>query len=329
MDQQTKTVVIDNTIATTWYSITPGLEDVVLKKIPYFEKLSESGNMRKEIPDGTHWEDSVKYDKMNQNSKWFGEGASFGRSEKETKTRLIWYPRNFGTSLVRKWDRERKNRGHAQIIDYAANIVDETISSMRDDLANDSMNQNSSGVSMHALETLISTTPTTGSIGGLTRSTNEYLQNEAIDFSGLSTGASLLDEMQRAVNLVNRWVGDSKTNLIVTTRVIYQDFERIAQSMQSIVTMQSDDKISLGFANLRYKNIDIIWDDKCPSGNMYLLNTDCLKLYIDPEYWFELTEWKTDPDTLDRYAQAVCVLQQACTNFRKQAVIHSITATTS
>ena len=328
MDQQTKTVVIDNTIATTWYSITPGLEDVVLKKVPYWAKLAESGNMKTEVPDGTHWEDSVKYAKMNQNSKWFGEGASFGRAEKETKTRLLWYPRNFGTAIVRKWDRERKNRGKAQIINYAANLVDETISSMRDDLANASLNQDSSGVSMHALETLITTTPTAGSIGGLTRSTNAYLQNTAIDFSGLTTGASLLDEMQRGVNLGSRWVGDDRPDLIVTTREIYQDYERIAQSMRQIVS-QSTDKVSLGFADLMYKNIDMIWDDKCPAGNMYILNTSCLKLYVDPEYWFELTEWKTDPDTLDRYAQAVCVLQQACTNFQKQCVIHDITATTS
>jgi len=202
--------------------------------------------------------------------------------------------------------------------------------SMVDGFETDMLVQNSDANSMTALPTLISTTPTTGSIGGLTRSSNSYLQNNIKDFSGLTTGNSLIDEMTTMVNLCSLYKGGKQRapDLILTTREVYQDYERICRAMQTIVTNKTE-RASLGFGDLMFKNIEMFWAPQCESGKMYILNTETLHLYYDADVWFDMTDWKVDPDSLDRVAQIICACNMCCDNFRKNGVIYDIDTTTN
>ena len=323
-----KTVTIDNLISSTHFRIRPNIVDQVFKNVPVFNKLAESGSIRARVPDGTHWEIPVRYADESQNSKWFGRGATFGQAEKETVTRLIYYTKNYGTAIKRFWDDERKNRGKAQIFSWVEELVENAHLTMVNDLATDLLQQNTDSLAMDALPTLISNTPTTGTVGGLDRSSNAYLANQIKDFTGLTTGANLLDEMDRVYNLCNEWQGPGKVDLIVTTRQIYQDFERIARALQIIDTNKSE-RASLGFGDMMWKGVEVTWDPKVESGKMFMLNSKTLELAYDPAYWMQMTDWKSDPNTLDRHAQIVSVLNLTCNNFQRNGVIFNITATTS
>ena len=57
-----------------------------------------------------------------------------------------------------------------------------------------------------------------------------------------------------------------------------------------------------------------MWARSCPSGKMYFINAEYLKLVIDPDYFMDMTEWKTIPDQVnDRVAQIVCAMQMITT----------------
>lgn len=322
---QQRTYYIDNLITTTFYSVRDQVIDQVLKITPYLQKMFEAGKIRARMPDGTHWEVPIRYAKADSNVKYFGRGATFGTADNDTLTRLLFYPKNLGDSIVRYWDDDRKNRGKAKLLSYAEEKVTASRNALRDKLETDLLNQNNDPLAITALPTLISTTPTSGTVGGLDRSANDYLQNNIKNFSGLTTENSLLDEMDTMRNLCGIWQAGQRRfpDMIITTRQIYQDFERIARAMQQIVTNTST-RASLGFGDLLFKDTEIFWAPECPSGCMYFLNTEHLEITYDPEAWFEMTEWKPHPNGLDRYAQVVCVLEQTCNNFRKQGVIYNI-----
>lgn len=321
-----KTVLIDNLVTTTWYDVRKDIVDAVFKITPFYDKMVEQGRIRDRVPDGTHFEIPIRYGKMDQNRKWFGRGDTFGMSEKEVLTRLYYYTRNVGTNMVRYWDDERKNRGKAQLINWADELVTNTKMSLIDGFENDLMAETiTDPLQMNSLPTIISSTPTSGSLGGVSRSGNEYLQNYTKNFQGLSTATNLLDEMTTIFNKCSQWKGGTKRSpdLILTTREIYQDYERICRALQTIFTSDTI-RASLGFGNLLFKNVEMFWAPNCPAGCMYFINTETLELCYDPSAWFEMTEWTKVPNSLDRMAQIVCVCNLVCDNVRKNGLIYNI-----
>ena len=331
MDQQSRTEVLDDLTTATWYSVLPDIIDQVFKITPFYDRMTQRNRILSKAPEGTHWEVPVRYAKLDQNTKWFGRGDSFSKSEKEHLTRLVFYAKNLGTAMVRYKLDELKNRGKAQLIDYAKEVVETTRLSFQDTLAESLLVQSADPLSIDALPTIITSTPTTGSYGGLTRSSNAYLQNQIKDFSGLTTGTDLLDEMTRMYHICSEFKGNSGSqrtpDMILTTRAIYQDYERICRAMQQIVT-NTTVRASLGFGDLMFKNVEMFYDPNCPSGCMYFLNTDTFSMPYDPAAWFTMTEWKQAQDNLDRVAQVYSVCQLYNDAPQKNGVIFSITATT-
>jgi hypothetical protein len=330
MGMNQKIELIDSLTTTTWYEVRAEIIDQVFQITPLYDLMVEKGRIKERVPDGTHFEIPVRYDKQDQNRQWIGKGDTFGKAEKEWLTRLIFYVRTVGTSIPRFFDDEVKNKGKAKIISYVEELVQTTKDSMIDGFETDLWVQNADPKAMTALPTLVSTTPTTGSIGGLSRSSESFLQNNVKDFTNLTTAANLLDEMTRMYNLCSIWKSGKRRNpdIILTTREVYQDYERIARALQVIQTSKSE-RASLGFGDLQFKGIDIYWAPQCPSGTMLFLNTEHLELCYDPEVWFEMTQWKEGQDNVDRVAQVLCRCNLICDNFRKQGVIHNITTVTS
>lgn len=325
-----KQVLLDNLTTSTWYDVRKDIIDQVFQITPFWDKLNENNSIKEKAPDGTHFEYPVRYAKQDQNRRWFGRGDTFSKNEKESNTRLYFFTRNVGTNIVRFWDDDRKNKGKAKIYGYIEDIVQNTKDTLVDGFEVDLLNQNPDPLAMDALPTLISTTPTVGTIGGLARSDNGYLQNQIKDFTGLTTGTNLLDEMTTMYNNCSVWKGGNKRtpDIILTSRKVYQDYERICRALHQIVANETS-RAGLGFGNLMFKNVELFWAPQITSGTMYFLNSSTLELPYDPDAWFEMTEWKSIPDSVDRMAQIVCVCNLVCTSPQKNGVISNITTVTN
>lgn len=323
-------IVVDNLVTQTFYKVKKDVIDQVFRATPFYDKLVEGGRLKEKAPDGTHFEIPVRYAKANQNIQYIGRGTRMGRKDKETLTRLLYTTSAVGDSMVRYWADERVNRGEAKLIDYVNELVENHTMSLRDKVALDCLVQDADPNAINALPTIIPTDPTTGTIGKMDRAANTWLRNQTMDFAGLSTKANLLDRMETMYNLCSMMKGNGSKNapdLILTTREIYQDYVNLAKLMGIFQFNTVTRRVDFGAGEAAFKGAEIFWDENCPAGNMYFLNTSTLQFAYDPQNWFEMTEWKTDPDTLDRTAQIVAVGNIVCDNFQKNGVIHSITAT--
>jgi hypothetical protein len=118
----------------------------------------------------------------------------------------------------------------------------------------------------------------------------------------------------------------STPDIILTTREIYQDYVNLAKMMGVFQFNTVTKRVDFGTGEAAFKGAEMFWDENCPAGCMYFLNTSTMQFAYDPDNWFEMTEWKTNEDTLDRTAQIVAVGNLICDNFQKNGVIHSITA---
>lgn len=320
---------VDNLLTTTWYDIRKEMFGDIFLITPLLNKMIEKGRVKERVPDGTHFEIPIMYGKLSQNQKWFGRGDTFGEKEAEFMTRLEYSVKNLGDSIVRFWDDERKNRGKAQILNYAEQVLANHKASLAQTMSEalwgvDSLAGGDKVIT--SLPTLISTTPAVGTIGGIDRSKNTYLRNQIKDFSGLTIDANLLDEMETMWNNCSKWqtMGRKVPDVIITTQTIYERYTKLCRAMGTYELNNNSRRVDLGMGEASFKGAEMFWDPNCTEGAMYFINTDTLEFPYDPQYYMQMTEWKSKHNSLDRYAQVVTVCNLCMNNFLKNGVIFNI-----
>ena len=321
---QQKTVIIDDLITSTFYDVRSKIVDNTFEITPFWEEMVNKSRIRARAPQGTHFEIPIRYGQTPGAIKYFGRGTEFGNVDEEHLTRLKFDIKNVGTSIVRYFTDEQANKGSAQIIDYANEKVETAEMSLADALSTDVLVQNGDANSLTALETLLPTDNTSGSLGGLVRSGNSFLQHNVTDATGTTFSTGIIDLMKTMFNNCSLLKHGSRfPDIILTTQAIYESYEALAEAMQTIDTANPG-AASLGFGQMSFKGKKLMWDPEVPAGTMYFLNLDSLEFAYDPDVWFEMTPWKTAQNNLDRVAQILTRGDMLLTVPRKNGIIHSI-----
>lgn len=331
MSQLTRTETFDNILTSTFYDVRKDLINCVYQITPFFDWLNAAGSFKAKAPDGLYFLQPIKYAKGDQNVGSFGRGDLAGTAEKEIMTNYQFYVKNVWNNVVRYFVDDRRQRGKAMILDYAQTKVEDALDALIDMFETDLFTQNSDVNSITALPTLIAEDPTSGTLGGITRSTNAAHQNQYKDCTGLTTTTSLLDEMERMYNLCSMYKGRQKSpDMLIMDRPLYQDYKRIARAMGMITKQDSPQKIDLGYGDCTYNGADMLWSPAAPAGSMYFMNSGSLEFDYDPMYWFEMTEWKPlAGNSLDRNAQILCVCNLTMNCAPKNGVLFNWTTVTS
>src|SRR5205085_2620821 len=81
-------------------------------------------------------------------------------------------------------------------------------------------------------------------------------------------------------------------DLILTTRAIWQTYHAL---LTPNVRYEDEKMANLGFRNVTFMNVPIVWDNDCPAGYVFGLNTGTLKLRPLAGFDFTWTE-ERQPD---------------------------------
>ena len=148
----------------------------------------------------------------------------------------------------------------------------------------------------------------TGSIYGLDRSKNSWL----IPYMGTSVGEISETAIQKAIDYVDENAG-SKINFIICSSGVKRAFMKHLSTYKRNLDVE---ELKGGFKALTYNGIPIVSDRFCPSGTMYLLNTDDFALHQLCDWqWLEGDDGKvikqvagkaTYTATLVKYAELIC-----------------------
>lgn len=167
------------------------------------------------------------------------------------------------------------------------------------------------------LQTIVSNT---GTVGGISRSTNTWWQAQVTASAGSFAGGGL-DAMRSMFNLASR--GNDKIDLIIGDRT---DFERYEKTLQPQERFQDSKMADGGFQSLMFKGAPFTFDLYAPAGNIYFLNSKYLYLSMHKDANFSTTDFVKPSDQDAKVAQILFQGEFTASNCFRQGVVQGLAA---
>lgn len=150
------------------------------------------------------------------------------------------------------------------------------------------------GKEIGGLQLLVADDPTTGTVGGIDRSTaaGTFYRNQAYDATTDGGAAATAANIQGYMNtmFLRCTRGNDKPNIILADTNYYQFYW---SSLQSNQRFTNDDEAGAGFTNLVYAgNVPVVYEDSSgiPANHMYFLNDEYLFQRYSPKRDFQPLE---------------------------------------
>jgi hypothetical protein len=144
------------------------------------------------------------------------------------------------------------------------------------------------------LAKVISSTPTTGTVGGINAATFTFWRNR--QQSGAKTTTAFDNLRSVATSVFNQCTlggTDRQPTGAVTDRASFEGYEGLLVAVERIV--KADGKASAGdiaFLNdaINFKGKPLMYDESCPAGTWYWVNNKFLKLFYLKGGWMKMKE---------------------------------------
>jgi len=323
MAAQSWTETVDTFYTTTWaYRKKKAVEQAYLKT-PFIYWLRSrdrveniAGHRRIEIP--------LEYGD-NETIRWISKGDSVPITDSELATMAYEDWKSVSVSVVRWFQDEQQNRGKARMINLAELKLGAAERGLYEEFERVVFADGTGAKEPNGLQNLVSATPTTGTIHGINRANETWFRNQQKTSTGVS-GLYLISDMRNCLNNVIKYSRAEISDIvIVTDQTVFELYE---EEGYEIYQLQDNTLYDAGFDTLQYRKRPIMWCPSAPSGNMYFLNTNYMRLVCDESYWMDMTDWKSIPNQPhDRVAQIVAVMNMTCSRPIVNVVLTGISAT--
>lgn len=325
---RTLTENLDDLYISTWQEIRKEIVDNIFAATPFYFWLTKKGGV-KEDHTGGKWLGVPLMVGRNDTVDTYQKGGEFAISDPDILDLAKYDWKYLGGSLVRYWTDEKINRGKAQILNELTTKTDNLrltlIEKMEEMLFADGSGNN--GLDFNGLDIICDENPTLAvtspqsEVGGIPQADNTFWRNvyRQMDSDGTEVELHMMQSWKYVMREARN--GADKPDIIVTTWEIMDWYEDETLEFKSIVNKTLGDA---GFETLSWRGTPIIASDECKSGSAYFLNTKYLNWIAQAGANFAMTEWKTAPTTLDRYAQIVCSGNLVVSNRARQGVVFDI-----
>jgi hypothetical protein len=228
-----------------------------------------------------------------------------------------------------------KNKGKAKMIDIVDAEVERTKTTLADRLNGDFYLDGTlnGGKNVTGLAAMIAAS---GTYGNISRTTYSWWRSQVTAVGGaLQVGGS--SGMRRMHNDCGLGMKRMRPDGILTTQAIFEAYESM---MDAQFRYSNSDKPRVGFADqdLVFRNAELMWDEDCPSGYMYWLNSKVMKLVVEPQRDggvdgddegdsgdFRLGEWQTPVNQDAKIARIYWTGNLTCRNPRHLGVMTGLT----
>ena len=143
------------------------------------------------------------------------------------------------------------------------------------------------------LQKLISTTPTTGTVGGINRATFAFWRNKATDATKTTTiFDNLRSSMRTVYNNCSLGGVKMKPKCIIGDQTTFQGFEGLLIANERIVTADKKSHADAGIMNgaLMFKDVPVFYDEDAPAARFYFLNSEVLKFVYLKGGWMKMKD---------------------------------------
>ena len=217
-----------------------------------------------------------------------------------------------------------QNVGDAQVIRLFASRIKNAEKTMRNQITVGMISNGtgSGGKQIGGLKLLIADSPSTGTVGGISRVDYTFARNQAYDASTDGGTAATSSNIQRYMNtLYLRCTrGPDHPDLILADSLYYSLFWGSLQANQRF----TDPKMAnAGFQTVKFAGADVCYEDssEMPASQMYFINTDYMYLRYAPKRLFKPLE-RVQSINQDAVVQLVTFAGNlTCSNFALQGTL--------
>lgn len=125
---------------------------------------------------------------------------------------------------------------------------------------------------------------TTGTLGGIDRTSATWWRaNEDTTTEALS-----IPKMETMYNNCSQEIDEP--DFIVTTQTLYEKYGALAQSFEQITHNNAGGTADVSWEHYKFKGKPLFYDRSCPSGQMYFLNAQAIKIHAHRDWEFEIKE---------------------------------------
>ena len=317
----TLTKTLDDLHSSTWERVKTNVVDNIFDAIPILKVMKARGKFV-DRSGGTDIMQPLEYGE-NETVDWIGRGSKLSIESGEKFTQALYKWKFVGGSVVRMFTDETMNVGEPAIFNYTEKNVSNLEKSLRKKINTALMSDGSdSALAVHGFKKYVESTPATGTVGGIDASGEPWWRNQHTSMTGDDHTVYLIDNMRTLYDDCSDDGGTETPQILVTTKAVKNWYED--EALDSHYYTESNEMADLGIKGCAFKGAPIIWTGGCDAGLMYFLNLDYFEIGYDPAYWFNMTDWKTAQDNLERVAQVVAKMQLLCSNREKQGLLSGI-----
>lgn len=236
--------------------------------------------------------------------------------------------KQYSASITIDGKTERQNMGATRIIKVLEAKTNQAELSLTEELTTGLFSDGTGNGSkdLTGLEAMVASS---GTYGGINSATYTWWQ-AGVESTSEALG---LAKMRTAFNTAS--VGGKDTpDLIVTTQTLFEKYEglftvvSVASTTSGAFSTPSEGVKKVadgGFQTMSFKGVPVVWDEQCPSGTMYFLNTKHMKLVVHKDANFSTSDFVKPENQDARVAQILWMGNLTC-NRRKS--FYKLTAKT-
>ena len=311
-----QTLAIDNLYIAAWQKRLPKTVDQIFTATACWEWMKKRGAIKPDAG-GSFIEVPLSYGK-NETITWLNRGGTVPIQDTEFLTAARYDWKYVAISIVRFWVDDQKYLPNKQRF---LNLVESKLQNAENSLTNafeEALFADGTGDKIEGLAKQIPDDPTSGSVGGIDAGTYTWWRSNVSDMTGKSMATYLRSYMRTMMNNCSKNNKNDTPDLIVTTQTVFEAYEDQLTDYFRFEKGTPD----LAWPNILFRNAPIVWSPSATAQRMYFINTKYLYLMYDPNYWFDMTEWKPIPDQPnDRVAQIVSTCNIVCSRRASQGVI--------
>jgi len=309
---------VDALLSTTLASIPKKkFEDNIFTKIPLFMWFKKKAKMT--VDGGANLMVPLMYGKNTTAKSYSGYGIiDTTPQEGLTAASYLWAQYAATISISGLEDRIQ-NVGTAAIIKILESKVTQAEMSLADKMDIDLWATSVTGTNINTVQTVVDQTTT---IGQVSKSSNSWWQSQLVA-SG-SFAARGPSDMRNLYNTItNQSLAKGAPDLICSDQSTFQYYEGTVQPQ---IRYSDTDMADAGFENLRFKGATMTYDPNTPSGNLFMLSSDALKLVTNKGTNFITTKFIQPSNQDAKVAQLLWAGQLASDNIRRLGKMTGITA---
>ncbi len=266
---------LEEAIVTTLFDQSDEIADEITHHNPVLKYMDDEGNVRR-FTGGYELRKPVMYNDDAQGGFYSGY-SSFNLNAIDDMTAFRFAIKQCYEPMAISGFERRSNRDEAQLLDVVENKIKASISRLKNTVSTSLRGDGTGfgGLEFDGLKKAVSTSPSSGTYGGIDRAANLWARNVAVNITLSSTNVQ--ETISDTISQVTR--GDEMPKLGICGRT---SWKFLHSSLTAIQRIQAPTKKGeAGFRVLNYDGADFIFDGGYGSAE---LETNSIRL-LNLKYW--------------------------------------------